>query len=214
MHNHPMRFAQIWMCSLILVSQLTTPLYGARGGAGGKTEILPMTKAAPAAVVIDTTGSEAELRRELRRKNSVGELRGSGTVRFSEAPTGTFGFIMPQALGMALVTQSPDLVLQRVAPAPNAYEVHKLADGSGMLVGFIGHDLLSQVAPAERPKNVRMALYSNPNGKAGHIAAVPMTKLMVDRMPIRVDPTKQDGTVMFDMDLQGTANRRSVPGSQ
>lgn len=200
------------LLSLGLMSLLPAPLDAARGG---KTEVLPVQKAAPAAVVIETPGSEAELRRQLRAKTGVNELSASSTkIRFSEAPTGSYGFIAPQFLGMALVTQSPDLILERVAPAANAYEIHKLADGSGMLVGFIGQDLLPQVTPAQRPKNVRIALYSNPNDKAPHIAAMPMTKLMVDRMPVRLDPKKQDSAVMLDMDLQGTANRKSPTAPQ
>jgi hypothetical protein len=175
--------------------------------------VLPVEKAAPAAVVIETTGNEGELRRQLRAKNGVAELS-AATTRFSQAPTGSFGFIAPQFLGMALVTQSPDLPLERVPPAANAYEIHKLADGSGLLVGFIGPDLMAQVTPSNRPKNIRIALYSNPSEKAPHIAAVPLVKLMVDRMPVRLDPKKADSAVMLDMDLQGTANRKSVPGPQ
>ncbi len=173
-----------------------------------------MTKAAPAVVVIESAESEAELRRQLRQKNHVHELGSSGKVPFSQAPTGTFGFITPQFLGIALVTQSPDLVLDSVAPGLNAYEVHKLADGSGMLVGFVGQDLISPLRSAERPKNIRISLFSNIHDKASHIAAIPMIKLMVDRMPVRVDPKKPDSAVVLDMDLQSTANRRSVPGSQ
>ena len=201
---------------LVLTSLLPLQLHAAKGGAagGGKTEVLPMTKAAPAAVVIETIGSEQELRKQLRAKNGVVELNGSANVRFSQAPTGSFGFIAPQFLGMALVTQSPDLVMERVPPAANAFEVHKLADGSGMLVGFIGQDLVSQVAPSQRPKNIRIALYSSPSDKAPHIAAVPLTKLMVDRMPVRLDPKKPDSAVMLDMDLQGTANRKSPQAGQ
>ena len=200
------------MLGLVLLSFLTTPLDAARGG-GGKTEVLPVEKAAPAAVVIDTVGTEQELRKQLRAKNGVVELAASNT-RFSSAPTGSFGFIAPQVLGMALVTQSPDLVLERVQPVASAYEVHKLADGSGMLVGFVGPDLMPQLTPSQRPKNIRIGLYSNPSEKAPHIAAVPLVKLVVDRMPIRLDPKKTDSPVMLDMDLQGTANRKSVPGAQ
>lgn len=198
-----------------LMGLLPASLQAAGGPSGaGKTEVLPMTKAAPAVVVIEAADSEMELRRQLRQKNRVHELSGSGKVPFSQAPTGTFGFIAPQFLGIALVTQSPDLVLDAVAPAPNAYEVHKLADGSGMLVGFVGQDLISPLSAAERPKNIRISFFSNIHDKASHIAAIPMIKLMVDRMPIRVDPKKPDSAVVLDMDLQSTANRRSVPGSQ
>ena len=123
--------------------------YAARGG--GKTEVMPVQTTAPAAVVIETTGGEVELRKQLRTKNGVVELSAPKSP-FSQAPTGSFGFIAPQFLGMALVTQSPDLLLERVAPSANAYEIHKLADGSGMLVGFIGKDLIPQVTPADRPR--------------------------------------------------------------
>ncbi len=191
---------------------LSSQLEAAKGG-GGKTEVLPVEKAAPAVVVIDTAGSELELRAQLRKKIGVVELSVPQS-KFSEAPTGSFGFIAPQFLGMALVTQSPDLLINKVAPAANAYEIHKLADGSGLLIGFIPKDLVPQVTPANRPHHVRIALYSAPSDKAPLIAAVPLIKLMVDRMPVKLDPNKADSPVMLDMDLQGTANRKSVPGTQ
>jgi hypothetical protein len=196
---------------LTLISLPSGSLHAERGG--GKTEVMPIQKAAPAAVVIEATGSEQDLRKQLRMKNSVAELD-TATLPFSQAPIGSYGFIAPHPLGMALVTQSPDLLLQRVAPASNAYEIHKLSDGSGMVVGFIGKELIPQVTPANRPHHIRIALYSNPSEKTPYIAAVPLVKLMVDRMPVRLNPKQADSPVMLDMDLQGTANRKSVPGTQ
>lgn len=195
------------MASILLPASLDA----ARGG--GKTEVLPVQKAAPAAVVLDATGSEKELRTQLRQKIGVVELA-MPQSKFSEAPTGSFGFIAPQPLGMALVTQSPDLLMDRVAPVANAYEIHKLADGSGLLIGFIAKDIAPQVTPANRPHHVRIALYSTPSEKAPLIAAVPLIKLMVDRMPVKLDPKKADSPVMLDMDLQGSANRKSPVAPQ
>ena len=187
-------------------------LAGVAHGAG-KTEVMPMVKAAPTAVVVDATANEPDLRRQLRTKNGVTEL-GATPVPFSQAPTGRYGFIAPQALGMALVTQSPDLMLERNPPASNAYEIHKLADGSGMVVGFIEKGLIGQVTPENRPHHVRVALCSNRSEKTPYIAAMPLTKLMVDRMPVRLEPKRAEGPVVLEMDLQGTANRKSVPGTQ
>jgi hypothetical protein len=184
-----------------------------RAAQSGKTEVLPVQKTAPAAVVIETPGPEQELRKQLRAKNGVTELS-MAKMPFSQAPVGSFGFITPPPLGMALVTQSPDLLLDRVSPAANAFEVHKLADGSGLLVGFIGKDLAPQITPSIRPHTVRVALYSNPSETTPYIAAVPLVKLMVDRMPVRLEPKKPDSPVMLEMDLQSSANRKSVPGSQ
>jgi hypothetical protein len=181
---------------------------------GGKTEVLPVQKAAPAAVFIETTGSEMELRQQLRAKNGVAELSSSTPgIRFSVAPTGSFGFIAPQFLGMALVTQSPDLPLERTPPAPNSFEIQKLADGSGMLVGFVEADLKPQLTPSHRPKNVRLALYSNPSDKAPHIVAVPLVKLLADRMPTKLDPKKPDSAILLEVDLQSSANRKSSSGA-
>ena len=195
----------------LLLTIASFPLHTARGA--GKTEVMPMVKSAPTAVVIEASGNEPDLRRQLRTKNGVTEL-GTPRVPFSQAPTGSYGFIAPQPLGMALVTQSPDLVLERNAPGSNAYEIHKLADGSGMVVGFIEKALIAQVTPANRPHHVRIALASNRSEKMPYIAAVPLIKLMVDRMPVRLEPKNPDSPVMLDMDLQGTANRKSVPGIQ
>ena len=197
--------------SLMLLHLSLLPVHAA--GGGGKTEVMPMVKAAPTAVVIETTGTEADLRNQLRSKNGVTGL-GAARAPFSQAPTGTYGFIAPQLLGMALVTQSPDLVLEGSAPASNAYEIHKLADGSGMVVGFIEKALIPQVTPENRPHHIRIGLCSNRSDKTPYIAAMPLIKLMVDRMPVRLEPKNPDSPVMLDMDLQGTANRKSVPGTQ
>jgi len=42
-----------------------------------------------------------------------------------------------------------------------------------------------------------------------HIIAVPLVKLVVDRMPTRLDPKEPGSAVLFEMDLQSTANRTS-----
>ena len=200
---------------LVLISTGMLPLSSEAAGGGGKTEVLPVQKAAPAVVLIEASGSEAELRRQLRAKNGVAELGASTSkVLFSQAPSGAYGFIAPRSLGLALVAQSPDIGLERAAPATNAYEVHKLADGNGMLVGFVAPDVITKVTPAQRPKNIRLALYSNRSEQATHIVAVPLVKLAVDRMPIRLDPKNPDGPVMFDMDLQGSTTRASTQGGQ
>ena len=196
----------IWALSVSLVS-----IHGVQ--AAGKTEVMPMVKSAPRAVVIEATGNEPDLRKQLRTKNGVTEL-GATRVPFSQAPAGSYGFIAPQPLGMALVTQSPDLVLERSAPAPNAFEIHKLSDGSGLVVGFIEKALIAQVTPENRPHHVRVALGSNRSDKTPYIAAVPLIKLMVDRMPVRLEPRNAESPVVLEMDLQGTANRKSVPGIQ
>jgi hypothetical protein len=196
----------IWALSVGLAS-----IHGAQ--AAGKTEVMPMIKSAPRAVVIEATGNEPDLRKQLRTKNGVTELEAT-RAPFSQAPAGSYGFIAPQPLGMALVTQSPDLVLERSAPAPNAFEIHKLADGSGLVVGVIEKALIAQVTPENRPHHVRVALGSNRSDKTPYIAAVPLIKLMVDRMPIRIEPRNAESPVVLEMDLQGTANRKSVPGTQ
>ena len=199
------------LLGFVLLTTAFPPPRAARGA--GKTEVMPMIKSAPMAVVIEAAGNEPDLRKQLRTKNAVTELA-APSVPFSQAPTGTYGYIAPQPLGMALVTQSPDLMLERSASTANAYEIHKLADGSGMVVGFIEQALISQVTPENRPHHIRIALNSNRSEKAPYIAALPLIKLMVDRMPVRVEPKKADGPVVLEMDLQGTANRKSVPGLQ
>src|SRR5574337_119956 len=79
------------------------------------------------------------------------------------------------------------------------------------IVGWIhmNREATSQITPSERPKNLRIALYSNVVEKAPTIVAVPLSKLMVDRMPIRLDPKKSEGPVVLDMDLLTIANRKS-----
>jgi len=181
---------------------------------GGKTEVFPLQKAAPTVMTVETPGSEEELRQQLRSKSQVVALpAATSRLLFSQAPTGSYAFIAPQDLGMALVARVPDLQLERVAPAGNAFEVHKLADGNGMLVGFVAPELLPQLTPSHRPKNIRIMLHSNPSAKAPHIVAVPVTKLVSDRMPVRLDKKKPDSAVVLEMDLQSTTNRALSQGA-
>jgi hypothetical protein len=195
---------------LILLGLASVPFVpiGLEAASGGKTEVLPVQKAAPAAVVIETAGSEAELRRQMRDKNGVTELH-AGTIRFSEAPIGSFGFILPQSLGLVLATQSPDLAMERVPTSSNAYEIHKLADGSGLLVGFTNRETALQIAPKERPKTIRISLHSGSLKEAPLIVAVPLVKLMADQMPRRRESGKPDAPVVLDMDLQSTMARKA-----
>lgn len=84
----------------------------------------------------------------------------SETAPFSSSPLVTPFSIAPKILGMVLITHSPDLSIEQIQSVRNAVETHKLADESGMLVGFVKTNL-----------------------KPLHIVAVPLTKLVVDRMP-------------------------------
>ena len=209
------RFLTHTLLSLLLLSLLPASLHAARSANSGKMEVLPSQKAAPAAVFLDAQGTETDLRRQLRLKTGVTELSADlAQTRFSVAPVATFGFAPQQGLGLALVSQSPDMLLERTAPAPNAYEIHKLADGSALVVGFVSADLKPQLTPQLRPKNVRLALYSNPSEKAPHIVAVPLSKLAVDQMPHRLDPKNPNSPVVLEMDLQSSSNRQSPHGGQ
>ncbi|MCC6140816.1 MAG: hypothetical protein IT389_09415 [Nitrospira sp.] len=210
------RFLTHALLSLLFLSLLPASLHAApRGGNSGKMEVLPSQKAAPAAVFLDAQGAEADLRRQLRLKTGVIEMGADfQQTRFSVAPVGSFGFTPQQGLGLALVSQSPDMLLERTAPAANAYEIHKLADGSALVVGFASADLKPQLTPQLRPKNVRLALYSNQTANAPHIVAVPLSKLAVDQMPHRLDPKNPNGPVVLEMDLQSSSNRQSPHGGQ
>jgi hypothetical protein len=178
---------------------------------GGKTEVFPVQKSAPAVVFVEKTGSEADLRRELRMKTGVTEL-GELNVRFSQAPTGKYGFVAGTSLAMALVTQSPDLVLERARLGANFYEVHKLADGNAMLVGFVPSEILADLKQPERPKAIGLSFGSIPSDTAPYIVALPLVKLSSDRMPSPIDPKKSDGGVILHMDLRGTTNRQPLHG--
>lgn len=179
---------------------------------GGKTEVFLVEKAAPGAVFIKASESETKLRRQLRAKHGVSPLSSSiSVIRLSVVPTGSFGFITPKLLGMALITRSPDLSIEQVSPVSNAFEIHKLADGSGMLVGFVEAGLKPQLTAGERPERIRLELYSNLSDKSPHIVAVPLGKLVVDRMPVRLDSKEPGSAVLLEIDLLSTTNGTSSP---
>lgn len=174
-----------------------------------RKEILSVHKTVPPIVLMDATRTESDLRRLLRDKNRVDELQ-FPMVRFSEAQPGSYGFIASRHLAMALITQSPDLVLEKTASTADSYEIHKLADGSGMLVGFIEQTAAPELMAERRGKSFRCALYSQPWEGAVLIAAIPITKLMVDQWPHRVDLRNPNSPVRLEMDVQSMANRKEL----
>lgn len=192
------------LLGVTLMSFLPASLDAARGG---KTEVFMVEKAAPVAVFIKASKSETKLRRQLRAQHGVSPLSSSTSViRLSVAPAGSFGFITPKLQGMALITRSPDLSIEQVSPVSHAFEIHKLADGSGMLVGFVEAGLKPQLTASERPERIRLGLYSNLSDKSPHIVAVPLGKLVVDRMPVRLDSKEPGSAVLLEINLQSTAN--------
>jgi hypothetical protein len=55
--------------SLLVLTLMSLVQASLAGAQGGKPEVFPVQMAAPAAVFIETTGSEMTLRRQLRAKN-------------------------------------------------------------------------------------------------------------------------------------------------
>ncbi|MCP9449579.1 MAG: hypothetical protein NNA21_05900 [Nitrospira sp.] len=171
-----------------------------------KKEVLGIHKTVPSIVLTDTTGKESDLRGILRDKNRVKELQ-VPIIRFSEAQPGSYGFIASRQLALALITQSPDLVLEKMAPTSDSYEIHKLADGSGMLVGFIEQAAASELIAERRGRSLRCALYSQPWDEAALIAAIPITKLIVDQWPHRADLRNSNSPMRLEMDVQSITSK-------
>ncbi|MFO0774287.1 MAG: hypothetical protein U0172_06455 [Nitrospiraceae bacterium] len=207
--------ALISLCIALVTAASVTPAQAqGRRGPQGKAEVLPMEKAAPMPVVVDRTGPEAELRAELRTRTAVSPL-GNPTSKFSEAPVNSYGFIPAQPLSLSLVMRSPDLMIEKTPSVPASFEIHKLDDGGGLVVGFVSKEMLAQLTPAQRLHPITVSLYTNPSDKAPYIVAVPLVKLVADRMPTKADPARADSAIVLTVDLQGTANRnKSLHGGQ
>jgi hypothetical protein len=62
-------------------------------------------------------------------------------------------------------------------------------------------NLKAQLTASEDQKNVRIRLYSNSSIKVPYIVAVPLAKLAVDRMPIRLNPKEPGSAVLLEIDL-------------
>jgi len=69
---------------------------------------------------------------------------------------------------MALITRSPDLSLEQIEPVLNAFEIHKLADGSGMLVGFVDASLNPLLAANEWAGNAPQAPFQSLGQGSAH----------------------------------------------
>jgi hypothetical protein len=111
-----------------------------------------------------------------------------------------------EGLGLALITRSLDLSLEQIPLVSHAFEIHKFADGSVMLVGFVEANVKLQVTASEKSKRFCFGLYANPSDKAPHIVAVLLGKLVVDRVPTWLNPKEPGRAVLLDINLQGSVN--------
>ncbi|TKB75150.1 MAG: hypothetical protein E8D46_03260 [Nitrospira sp.] len=60
---------------------------------------------------------------------------------------------------MALLTRSLDLSLEQIPAVSHAFEIHKYAGGSVMLVGFVEANVKPQVTAREKSKRFCFGLY-------------------------------------------------------
>src|SRR5688500_3247967 len=102
-----MAWTLLWMSGFALSALVAS--------ATGTTEVMPMIKAAPAAAAIERARTEEDHRAQLRVNSGLTELLPPRAL-VSQARTGAYSIIASPVLGMALVTQRPDLMLERSAP--------------------------------------------------------------------------------------------------
>lgn len=114
---------------------------------------------------INTVPGE-EQRRTLRQKHHVrpvaGQEEGTGLHRL---PNGVYGFTYAPAMEEAPLFQEYKY---------QAFEVHKLEDGSNVLIGFLTEAIAAQIAASEP---VKLRLLPDPAEQAQTVVAIPYWRI-------------------------------------
>ncbi len=153
-------------------------------------------------VVIATSPKKGEEARPwLRNEHRVRALEPEESrLRVSDVPRRVYGFVDCEDLLRFLNSQQ--FRLHRSFYKPYDCEVHKLADGSIHLVGFVGHDTAIQAKLESRPKHLRITVYAFAWENAQDIISIPFTDIATLRDLRRIDLDKELGPRALEFELK------------
>jgi hypothetical protein len=117
--------------------------------------------------------------RELRQQNRVTRIEQveSGKT-LEEIPVNSYGF----ANGLDFIFRRAFIELRqlRASRLIRDFEVHKLADGSALIVGYVGKETLTRLREGLR-QGESVTLYSDSWKEASNLVAIPLTRLLCTR---------------------------------
>jgi hypothetical protein len=113
---------------------------------------------------------------DLRKRHSVNPLpQVESEKSFGEIPAHSYSFIS----GLEVVHDHPPNYM-RASGFSRDFEVHKLGDGTAMILGFVGAESLVRLQEG-MPQGADVSLYSGRWGDAPNIVAIPLSEIKCDR---------------------------------
>jgi len=114
---------------------------------------------------------------ELRQQDHVTQLADSESEKtFTEIPTDTYGF----AGGPDIHYDSLDSLLIESMNYDQLFEIHKLSDGTGLVVGYVGPETFEHLREGTAP-GTALSLYSGSLEEAPNLIAVSIKRLKCGR---------------------------------
>jgi hypothetical protein len=129
---------------------------------------------------------------ELRKRHNVKPLPDVESGKnFIEIPVNSYSF----ADGFSLLhKQTPDYL--KMPGLNRDFEVHKLGDGTGVVLGYVGPESLIRLREG-MPKDAELTLYSQRWREAPNLVAMPLSELRCDRDRL-IYPTERLATDALD----------------
>jgi hypothetical protein len=117
---------------------------------------------------------------DLRRLSQVALIRESESGKtLSEIPPGSFGFTLASEIVEHGLGFHPELDVNSSA-LPNEFEIHKLRDGTGLLVGCVGPETLSLLQEGLQPK-ISFSIYTGSWKEAAKFVGVSLSQITCAR---------------------------------
>jgi hypothetical protein len=117
---------------------------------------------------------------ELRRLDQVVRIREAESGKtLSEIPPGSFGFTLDMELAERESALHSDINV-RSSELPSEFEIHKLRDGSAMLVVYVGPETLDRLREGTQP-GAPISLYTSSWNEAPAVVAIPLSQIKCTR---------------------------------
>jgi hypothetical protein len=131
---------------------------------------------------------------ELRQLNQVEQIRETESGKpLSEIPPGSFGFALVDEVVDREVGLQRDIDVD-FSDLPNDFEIHKLRDGTALLVTYVGPETFDRLREGLQPTE-SVPLYTVSWKEASNLAAVPLDRISCGRH--RDFQVEEDGKIKF-----------------
>ena len=148
-----------------------------QAAATSASSVIPPATPSAAPTFVSANGlNEEEQRQMIRQQHNVRRMEAvENELKYSVAPRNIYGFTS----SMRLYNPS-GIILHRGFSHSQAFEIHKMNDGTGRLIGFVSTDVAVHIQRDNRPSEFPITIYNRKWSEAPTMAIIPTSYIKSD----------------------------------